>query len=127
MAGQVTTMKKEREEYKVLVGRPEGKRQLERHTCRWQENITVDLKRNRTRQRGLESCALGQDHLAIFYENGKEPSSFMKYRNCLTSLRTAGFSRNTWFHGIGCVFCCLLLIVPFVKRFRGDVHLHLGV
>jgi len=35
MAGQVTTMKKEREEYKVLVGRPEGKRRLERHTCKW--------------------------------------------------------------------------------------------
>jgi hypothetical protein len=49
-------MTKEREEYKVLVGRPKGKKQLERHPCRSLDNITVDLKRNTRR---LESCTVG--------------------------------------------------------------------
>jgi hypothetical protein len=30
--------------YRVLVGRPEGKRPLGRPTCRWEDNIWLDLK-----------------------------------------------------------------------------------
>jgi hypothetical protein len=29
--------------YRVLVGRPEGKRPLERHRRRWEDNIKMDL------------------------------------------------------------------------------------
>jgi hypothetical protein len=29
------------------VGKPEGKRTLERHTCRWVVNVKIDLKRGR--------------------------------------------------------------------------------
>jgi hypothetical protein len=29
--------------YRVLVGRPEGKRPLGRHRCRWENNIKMDL------------------------------------------------------------------------------------
>jgi hypothetical protein len=29
--------------YRVLVGKPEGKRQLERHRHRWKNNIRMDL------------------------------------------------------------------------------------
>jgi hypothetical protein len=30
--------------YRVLVGRPESKRPLERPRCRWEDNITMDLR-----------------------------------------------------------------------------------
>ena len=30
--------------HKVLVGKPEGKRQLGRPRCRWEDNITMDLQ-----------------------------------------------------------------------------------
>jgi hypothetical protein len=35
--------------YKVLVGRPEGKRPLGRPRCMWEDNIKVDL-----RERGID-------------------------------------------------------------------------
>jgi len=30
--------------YRVLVGKPEGRRQLERPRCRWEDNIKMDLQ-----------------------------------------------------------------------------------
>jgi hypothetical protein len=30
--------------YRVLVGKPEGKRQLGRPTCRWEDNIKMNLQ-----------------------------------------------------------------------------------
>jgi len=33
-----------RRTYKVLVGRPEGKRPLGRPRCRWEDNVKVDLQ-----------------------------------------------------------------------------------
>jgi len=30
--------------YRVLVGKPEGKRPLERLRCRWEDNIKMDLQ-----------------------------------------------------------------------------------
>jgi hypothetical protein len=30
--------------YRVLVGRPEGERPLGRPTCRWEDNIKMDLR-----------------------------------------------------------------------------------
>jgi hypothetical protein len=31
------------------VGKPEGKRQLGRHSCRWEDNIKMDLQEVRSR------------------------------------------------------------------------------
>jgi hypothetical protein len=30
--------------YRVLVGKPGGKRPLRRAKCRWKDNITIDVK-----------------------------------------------------------------------------------
>jgi hypothetical protein len=43
-AGYVARMKEGRGVYRVLVGRPEGKRPLERPRRRWQDNIKMDLR-----------------------------------------------------------------------------------
>jgi hypothetical protein len=33
-----------RNAYKILVGKPEGKRPLGRHRLRWEDNIRMDLR-----------------------------------------------------------------------------------
>jgi hypothetical protein len=43
-AGHVSRMGEGRGVYKVLVGRPEGKRPLERSRHRWEDNIKMDLR-----------------------------------------------------------------------------------
>ena len=43
-AGHVACMGEGRGVHRVLVGKPEGKRPLERSRCRWEDNIKVDLQ-----------------------------------------------------------------------------------
>ena len=43
-AGHVARMGEERDAYRVLVGKPEGKRPLERPRHRWVDNIMNDLQ-----------------------------------------------------------------------------------
>ena len=42
--GRTCSMKKSRNAYRVLVGKPEGKRPLERQRRRCEENIKMDLR-----------------------------------------------------------------------------------
>jgi len=42
-AGQVAGMEERRGVYRVLVGKPEGKRPLGRPKRRWEDNIKMDL------------------------------------------------------------------------------------
>ena len=42
--GYVARMGERRGVYRVLVGKPEGKRPLGRSTCRWEDNIKMDLQ-----------------------------------------------------------------------------------
>jgi len=43
-AGHVARMGEEREVYKAVVGKPEGRRSLGRPRCRWVDNIRMDLQ-----------------------------------------------------------------------------------
>ena len=43
-AGHVARMGEERGLYRVLVGKPEGKRPLGRHRFRWVDNIRMDFQ-----------------------------------------------------------------------------------
>jgi hypothetical protein len=43
-AGHVARKGKERNAYRILVGKPEGKRPLGRPTRRWVDNIKMDLR-----------------------------------------------------------------------------------
>jgi hypothetical protein len=42
--------------YRILVGKPKGKRPLERPRHRREDNIKVDIKRDRMGWYGLDSC-----------------------------------------------------------------------
>jgi hypothetical protein len=43
-AGHVARMEVGRRVYRILVGRPEGKRPLGRPRCKWEDNIKLDLR-----------------------------------------------------------------------------------
>ena len=43
-AGHVARMREDRAVHRVLEGKPEGKRPLERPRCRWEDNIKMDLQ-----------------------------------------------------------------------------------
>jgi hypothetical protein len=61
--------------YRVLVGRPEGKRPLGRPRRRWEDDIRMDLWEIRID--GANWIRLAQDR-AGFYEHGNEPSDSIK-------------------------------------------------
>jgi hypothetical protein len=43
-AGHMARMGEERKVYKVLMGKPEGKKPLGRSRCRWEDGIRMDLR-----------------------------------------------------------------------------------
>jgi hypothetical protein len=53
-AGHVARMGETRNAYRILVGKPEGKRLLGRPRRRWVDNIKMDLKRYRMGWYGLD-------------------------------------------------------------------------
>jgi hypothetical protein len=58
-AGNVPRMGEERKVYKVLVGKPEGKRPLGRPRPRWEDGIRMDLRE--TGLGGVDWIRLAQD------------------------------------------------------------------
>jgi hypothetical protein len=58
-AGHVARMGEKRNEYKILVGKPEGKSPLGRSRRRWVDNITMDLTRGRLGWYGLDLSGRG--------------------------------------------------------------------
>jgi hypothetical protein len=58
--------------YRVLVGKPEGKRPLGRPIPRWEDNIKVVLSGSRMRY-GLDRSGSGWKQVAGICECGNEP------------------------------------------------------
>jgi hypothetical protein len=48
-----------RNAYRILVGKPEGKKPLGRPRCRWVDNIKIDLRE--TKWDGMDWIDLAQD------------------------------------------------------------------
>jgi hypothetical protein len=80
-AGHVARMGEERKVYKVLVGKPEGKRPLGRPRSRWKDAIRMDLREIGLWGCGLDSTGSGQGPVAGCCECGDEPSG-----SCATEL-----------------------------------------
>jgi len=47
--------------HRVLVGKPEGKRQLVRPRCRWEDNIEMEFWEEGGVETGLSSLRIGTD------------------------------------------------------------------
>jgi hypothetical protein len=72
----VAHMGEKRKLYKVLVGKPEGKRPLGRPRRRCYDVMTTDLREIGLEWCGLDSTGAGQGPVADFCECGDEPSGF---------------------------------------------------
>jgi CRISPR/Cas system-associated protein Cas7 (RAMP superfamily) len=80
--------------YRVLVGKPEGKRPLGKPRCRWEYNIKMDIRE--VGCGGLDWIELAQDRdrwqaLVNAVMNLRVPSNA---GNFLTSCKPVGFSRT---------------------------------
>jgi hypothetical protein len=73
-AGHAARMGVERKVYKVLVGKPEGKRPPGRPRRRWKDGIWIDLRAIGLVGCGLDSTGSGQGPLAGCCECGDVPS-----------------------------------------------------
>ena len=86
--------------YRVLVGKPKEKRPLGRPSCRWEDNIKMDLQDVGC---GVTDCiTLAQDRdrsqaLVNAVMNPRVPDSV---GNFLTSCKPVSFSRRTLLHGV---------------------------
>ena len=59
MAGHVAGMRERRDVYRILVGKPEGKRQPGRPGHRWEDNIKMDLQE--VGCRGMDRIEMAKD------------------------------------------------------------------
>ncbi|KAJ4448583.1 hypothetical protein ANN_10602 [Periplaneta americana] len=76
-AGHVARMGESRNAYRVLVGRPEGKKSLGRPRRRWEDNIKMDLRRwDIMVEIGLILLRIGS--MAGLCEGGNEPPGSLK-------------------------------------------------
>ena len=99
-AGHVAHMGEERGVYKVLLGKPEGKRPLGRPRRRWVDNIRMDLQE--VGRRYVDWIGLAQDRdrwrtLVSAVMNLRVP---WNAGNFLTSCKPVSFSRRTLLHGV---------------------------
>jgi hypothetical protein len=79
MARECSTNGETRNTYRILVGKPEGKRALGRPRCRWVNNIKMDLRG--IGWDGMEWIDLVQDKRPVegCCEHGNEPSGSIKH------------------------------------------------
>jgi hypothetical protein len=75
MGGPVARLRELRNEYRIIVGKPEVKSPHGRPRLRWEDNIKIDPKRNR----------VGLCGLAGSWEFGNEPLGSIRARHFLNS------------------------------------------
>ena len=108
-AGHVARMGKERGVYRVLVGKPEGRRPLGRPRRRWVDNIRMDLQEVGCGY--MDWIGLAQDRDSW--------RTLMSAGNFLTSCKPISFSRRTLHHGVS-KYCTL-----YVYKISVYVHMFL--
>ena len=69
--------------YRILVGKPEGKRPLGRPGRRWEDNIKMDLQEVECGGMDWIELALDRGQVAGTCECGNEPSGSIKCREFL--------------------------------------------
>jgi hypothetical protein len=78
VGGTCSTHGEERSDYRVLVGRPEGKRPLGKPRCRWEDNIKLDSKEIGIDEANWIQLAQDRVHWAGFCEHVEEPSDSIR-------------------------------------------------
>jgi hypothetical protein len=94
LSGHVAHMGAKMNEYRISVGKTEGRRLLGRHRRRWEDNIKMDL-----RWYEKDSFVSGQKPVAFSCEHNNEPSGSTKC-NILEEMSGCWFSGWTCLHGV---------------------------
>jgi len=99
--GHVARQEEGRGVYRVLVGKPDGRRPLGRSRCRWECNIKMGLQKvGCWWVYGLDWTGSGYGQVAGTCECGNEPSGFIKFWELLTSFKPISFPIRTLFLGV---------------------------
>jgi hypothetical protein len=78
-AGHVARMGEKRNAYKILVGKPEGKRPVGRPRSKWVDNIKIDLREMEWDSMDWNDLAQDRDQWREgFCEHDDEPSGSLK-------------------------------------------------
>ena len=100
-AGHVAHMGEGRGVYRVLVGKPDGKRPLGRPRRRWEDNIRMDLQEVGVWYEDWIGLAQGRDRWRALVSAVRNLRVPQNAGNFLTSCKLASFSRRTLLHGVG--------------------------
>jgi len=76
MSGACRKWEGRRKDYRILVGKPEGKRQFRRPRHKWEDNIKINLE-ERVGRVGTRSIWLRTGIFAGSFERGNKPSGFI--------------------------------------------------
>ena len=88
MGGACSAYGERRGVYRVLVGKPEGRRPLARPRRRWEDNIKLDLQEAGCRSVDWIELAQDREEVAGTCECGNEPAGSVKCGEFLDQLRT---------------------------------------
>jgi hypothetical protein len=78
LAGHVARIREKRNAYRILVGKPEGKRPLGRPRRRWVDNIKMDLREIGGDEMDWIDLAQDSDQWEGPCEHGNEPPGSIK-------------------------------------------------
>ncbi|KAJ4446505.1 hypothetical protein ANN_13201 [Periplaneta americana] len=89
-AGHVARMGESRNAYRVIVGRPEGKRPLGRPRRRWEDNIKMDLREVGHDDRDWINLAQDRDRLRAYVRAAMKPVIRLMIRAAFVDLMLIG-------------------------------------
>jgi len=93
-------MGEERGAYRVLVGKPEGKRPQGRHRRRWVDNIRMDLQEVGCGYMDWIGLAQDRDRWRTVLSAVMNLRVSCNAGNFMTSCKPVSFSRRTLHHGV---------------------------
>jgi hypothetical protein len=99
--GHMARMGKRRGVYRVLVGKPEGKRPLGRPRNKWEDNIKMDLQEVGSGGRDWIKLAQNREGWQALVNVVMNLQIPYNVGNFLTSLEPVSFSRRSVLHGVG--------------------------
>ena len=99
-AGHVARMGEERRVYRVLVEKPERRRPLGKPTCRWVDNIRMDLQEVGCGYMDWIGLAQDTDRWRTLLSVVMNLQVPWNAGNFLTSCKPVSFSRRTLHHGV---------------------------
>jgi len=100
-ARQLARMREKRGVYRVLVGRPEGKRPLGRHRHRWEDNTMMDLQEVGCGCMDWIHLAQDRDRWRALVNVVMDLRVPQNAGNFLSSCKPVSFSRRTVLSGVG--------------------------